>query len=67
MFVPYYVIDKHVINYKIHFSRLENVERAVGARQPMFHTGMGRSVLVSKSSIDKARAVLEDQEVANEG
>jgi hypothetical protein len=46
---------------------LENVESAAVARQPMFHTGTSRSVLVSKSSVDKARTVLEGQVVANEG
>ena len=33
----------------------------------MFRTGMGRPVPVSRTSIDKARAVLEGQTVAEKG
>lgn len=45
----------------------ENVENAPGGRLPMLHTGPGRSFLVRRNSIDKARAVLASQMIASEG
>ena len=44
-----------------------DVDSAAGAVQPMFRTGMGRPVPVSRTSIDKARAVLEGQTAAEQG
>ncbi|KAJ1282475.1 hypothetical protein BS78_03G055000 [Paspalum vaginatum] len=46
---------------------LKNIENAPGGRQPMFHTGTGRSVLVRENSNDKARAVLAGEMITNEG
>lgn len=36
-----------------------------GSPLPMFQTGSGKSVLVSESSVQKARAVLEEEGDAN--
>jgi hypothetical protein len=38
-----------------------------GSSFPMFQTGTGKSVLVSESSVQKARAVLEEEGDTNKG
>jgi breast cancer 2 susceptibility protein len=38
-----------------------------GSELPMFQTGSGKSVLISESSVQKARAVLEEEGNINKG
>ena len=38
-----------------------------GGQVPMFQTGSGKSVLISESSVQKARAVLEEEHNINKG
>jgi hypothetical protein len=58
-------MGKLVINNEIPFL-LDNDENASGPKHPIFRTGMGRSLPVSRGSIDKAGAVLEGQTISNE-
>ncbi|XP_037411655.1 protein BREAST CANCER SUSCEPTIBILITY 2 homolog B-like isoform X8 [Triticum dicoccoides] len=61
-FVPQNRISSHKANMLLEQRNfMEKGYQDSGSQLPMFRTGSGKSVLISESSVQKARAVLEEQ------